>query len=106
MGLSFFTYTLHNEEHAIELIQQTLKLTRSIDYFKLKDIDFYLLFLACYLHDISMVVHPNLEDFKTDANTIDTIFTEYILEDSSEKKIPKALLLKYFKKVFSFLKMR
>lgn len=96
-------YTLHNEEHAIELIQQTLKLTRAIDYFKLKDIDFYLLFLACYLHDISMVVHPNLEDFKTDANTSDTIFTEYILEDSSEKKIDtKALLLKYFKKVFSF----
>lgn len=96
-------YTLHNEEHAIELIQQTLKLTRAIDYFKLKDIDFYLLFLTCYLHDISMVVHPNLEDFKTEAATSDNIFTEYILEDSSPKKIDtKALLLKYFKKVFSF----
>ncbi|MFV0586905.1 reverse transcriptase domain-containing protein [Bacteroides reticulotermitis] len=96
-------YTLHNEEHAIELIQQTLKLTRAIDYFKLKDIDFYLLFLACYLHDISMVVHPNLEDFKTEIATSDNIFTEYILEKTSAKKIDtKALLLKYFKKVFSF----
>lgn len=96
-------YTLHNEEHAIELIQQTLKLTRAIDYFRLKDIDFYLLFLACYLHDISMVVHPNLDDFKTETNASDTIFTEYILENSSTKKIDtKTLLLKYFKKVFSF----
>ena len=96
-------YTLHNEEHAIELIQQTLKLTRAIDYFRLKDIDFYLLFLACYLHDISMVVHPNLDDFKTETSASDTIFTEYILEDYSTKKVDtKTLLLKYFKKVFSF----
>lgn len=96
-------YTLHNEEHAIELIQHTLKLTRAIDYFKLKDIDFYLLFLACYLHDISMVVHPNLDDFKAETNASDTIFTEYILEDPLTNKIDtKTLLLKYFKKVFSF----
>ena len=26
----------------------------------LKDIDFYILFLASYLHDISMVIHPDL----------------------------------------------
>lgn len=54
------SYTLHNEEHAVTLITKSLELTNRIDYFVLKDIDFYILFLACYLHDISMVIHPDL----------------------------------------------
>lgn len=54
------SYTLHNEEHAVTLIIKSLELTNRIDYFVLKDIDFYILFLACYLHDISMVIHPDL----------------------------------------------
>lgn len=47
------TYTLHNEEHAVTLIDKSLELTNRIDYFVLKDIDYYILFLACYLHDIA-----------------------------------------------------
>lgn len=54
------SYTLHNEEHAVTLITKSLELTNRIDYFVLKDIDYYILFLACYLHDISMVIHPDL----------------------------------------------
>lgn len=54
------SYTLHNEEHAVTLITKSLELTNRIDYFELKDVDFYILFLACYLHDISMVIHPDL----------------------------------------------
>ena len=54
------SYTLHNEEHAVTLITKSLELTNRIDYFELKDIDFYILFLACYLHDISMVIHPDM----------------------------------------------
>ena len=54
------SYTLHDEEHAVTLIRKTLELTNRIDYFVLKDVDFYILFLACYLHDISMVIHPDL----------------------------------------------
>ena len=54
------SYTLHNEEHAVTLITKSLELTNRIDYFVLKDIDFYILFLACYLHDISMVIHPDM----------------------------------------------
>lgn len=54
------SYTLHNEEHAVTLITKSLELTNRIDYFVLKNIDFYILFLACYLHDISMVIHPDL----------------------------------------------
>ena len=54
------SYTLHNEEHAVTLITKSLELTNRIDYFVLKDIDFYILFLACYLHDISLVIHPDM----------------------------------------------
>lgn len=54
------SYTLHNEEHAVTLITKSLFLTNRIDYFVLKDVDFYILFLACYLHDISMVIHPDM----------------------------------------------
>lgn len=54
------SYTLHNEEHAVTLITKSLELTNRIDYFVLKDVDFYILFLACYLHDISMVIHPDM----------------------------------------------
>ena len=54
------SYTLHNEEHAVTLITKSVELTNRIDYFVLKDVDFYILFLACYLHDISMVIHPDM----------------------------------------------
>lgn len=54
------SYTLHNEEHAVTLIDRSLELTNRIDYFALKNVDYYILFLACYLHDISMVIHPDL----------------------------------------------
>lgn len=61
------SYTLHNEEHAVTLIRKTLELTNRIDYFVLKDVDFYILFLACYLHDISMVIHPDLGRLSSEA---------------------------------------
>ena len=53
-------YTLHNEEHAVTLINKSVDLTNRIDYFSLKDVDYFILFIACYLHDISMVIHPDL----------------------------------------------
>lgn len=54
------TYTLHNEEHAVTLVKQSLHLIKTIDYFSLKSLDYYILFLSCYLHDISMVLHPDM----------------------------------------------
>ena len=57
------SYTLHNEEHAVTLIKWIVKLVNAIDYFNIKSTDYYILFLACYLHDISMVIHPPLDDF-------------------------------------------
>ena len=56
-------YTLHNQDHAITLIRQSLKLVKHIDYLGLKQYDFFVLFLACYLHDISMVINPQLKTF-------------------------------------------
>lgn len=57
------SYTLHNEEHAVKLIILSMEIIRRIDYFQLKQLDYYILFLACYLHDISMVIHPDLQRF-------------------------------------------
>lgn len=54
------SYTLHNEEYAVMLIIKSQKLTNRMDYFVLKEVDYYILFIACYLHDISMVIHPEL----------------------------------------------
>lgn len=54
------SYTLHNEEHAVTLINQSVHIVKTIDYLTLKPIDYYILFLSCYLHDISMVVHPDM----------------------------------------------
>lgn len=60
-----YSYTLHNEEHAVTLINKSVELTNRIDYFNLKDTDYYILFLACYLHDISMVIHPDLHELSS-----------------------------------------
>lgn len=61
-------YTLHNHEHAINLIKNVIRLVNNVDYLNLKSNDFFLLFNACYLHDISMVIHPNVALFN-DSNT-------------------------------------
>lgn len=61
-------YTLHNHEHAINLIKNVVRLVNNVDFLNLKANDFFLLFNACYLHDISMVIHPNIASFN-DSNT-------------------------------------
>lgn len=56
-------YTLHNAEHSITLIRKCLELTTACGYFKLTSTEFYILFLSCYLHDISMVTYPDINSF-------------------------------------------
>lgn len=58
------SYTLHNEDHAVKLIKLSVDIIKRIDYLQLKRIDFYILFMACYLHDLSMVIHPDLQVFR------------------------------------------
>lgn len=56
-------YTLHNAEHSITLIRKCIELTTACGYFKLTSTEFYILFLSCYLHDISMASYPDINSF-------------------------------------------
>lgn len=70
------SYTLHNEEHALTLIGKSCELIRNIDYLRLKKVDFFILFLSCYLHDISMVIHPNLHEINYDTPDSKVLLTD------------------------------
>lgn len=72
-------YTLHNHEHAIELIKASHKLTQTINYFSIKEIDYYILFMSCYLHDISMVKYPDLKStfLKGDLEASNIIYSNF-----------------------------
>lgn len=77
------SYTLHNEDHAVTVIRKAVDLVGKIQYLSLKKADFYLVFLAAYLHDISMVIHPDLKSINksrevlTDAmRKVQSFFTE------------------------------
>ena len=78
------SYTLHDEEHAVTLIRKTLELTNRIDYFVLKDVDFYILFLACYLHDISMVIHPDLGRLNSESGQNIVLISDIIAQMKEE----------------------
>lgn len=56
-------YTLHNAEHSITLIRKCIDLTTACGYFKLSSTEYYILFLSCYLHDISMASYPDINSF-------------------------------------------
>lgn len=56
-------YTLHNQSHAIELIENTNRIMKSVDFLKVSKMDYYILYAACYLHDIAMVLYPNYDKF-------------------------------------------
>ena len=58
-----YFYTLHNQDHAIELIKNIVKFIKSVDFIQISNYDYFLLFNACYLHDISMVKYPDLYTF-------------------------------------------
>lgn len=75
-----YFYTLHNQEHAIALIRNIVKLIHGIGFLKISSLDFYILFLACYLHDISMVKIPALDAFLIDREEGDNIAWEHLSE--------------------------
>ena len=78
------SYTLHNEEHAVTMINKSLELINRIDYFTLKDVDYYVLFLACYLHDISMVIHPDLGGLSSAKGKNEILISE-LMADMKER---------------------
>lgn len=71
-------YTLHNQEHAINLIKNVIRLVNNVDFLNLKTNDFFLLFNACYLHDISMVIHPNVATFNDSSIKSEQIISKWI----------------------------
>jgi len=112
------SYTLHNEEHAVTLINKSLELINRIDYFVLKDVDYYILFLACYLHDISMVIHPDLgllnsakgknevliSELMTEMKKITTVFFKLDNEDRTNSRVKSAgqFIVNVFNKVYEY----
>lgn len=96
-----YFYTLHNQEHAIDLIKNSIEMVRAINYFKLKKIDYFILFAACYLHDISMVSIPDLDTFQRDIKETNMISVEFSDELDKENlrdhKYVKKMLTGYYK---------
>lgn len=72
-----YFYTLHNQEHSIELIKRTVSICKVIDYFQIKREDYYILFLCCYLHDVSMAIQPKIDSFTADNEQTDIISSEF-----------------------------
>lgn len=104
-----YFYTLHNQEHAVDLIQNSLKIIRAIDYIDISKNDYYVLFIACYLHDISMVTFPDLDSIQSGAFESNKIYSDFVkkireeLKNSNLAKRPvKRLLKEYYLKVDSF----
>lgn len=104
-----YFYTLHNQEHAVDLIQNSLKIIRAIDYIDISKNDYYVLFIACYLHDISMVTFPDLDSIQSGAFESNKIYSDFVkkireeLKNSNLAKQPvKKLLKEYYLKVDSF----
>ena len=108
-----YFYTLHNQEHAVDLVQNTVKLVRAIDYIDIKKNDYYILFIACYLHDISMVTFPFLDAIQDSSYESDEIYTNFINDvrkslngDNLSDKSVKKMLKDYYLKVDEFYENR
>lgn len=104
-----YFYTLHNQEHAIDLIKNVIKLIHTFDYFKISSLDYYIIFLACYLHDIAMVKIPAFDSFLLDQEEADQItldFEQSMLQKQMEGLYDfgelKGLLVQVYHKMDTF----
>lgn len=104
-----YFYTLHNQEHAVDLILNSIKILHAIDYIDISKNDYYVLFIACYLHDISMVTLPSLDAIQSGGYENDKIYSDFVkdirnqMENSNlaKKEILK-LLKDYYMRIDSF----
>lgn len=93
-----YFYTLHNQEHAVDLVKNIIKIVKIFSYFKISNYDFYVLFIACYLHDISMVRIASENDFLLDKGESETITTDLEMKWDSSKstgEVKKAIVETY-----------
>lgn len=109
-----YFYTLHNEEHAIELIKAVVSFTKNVDFLQIGQMDYYILFISCYLHDVSMVLHPDLiKEFNNEHNLDAKKITSSFVYDFAkitkknlyliDTKDLRELLVQYFGKIDNFL---
>lgn len=86
--LTFFT--LHNQEHSIELIQNYMKLSpKLLNRFSLDKDEKFILFSACYLHDIGMLKGLSTKELYDLKNTKLIEFYEDVSKYFNEIKIIK-----------------
>lgn len=85
-------YTLHNQEHALTLIKNVVRLINNIDFLNLKAYDYFLLFQACYLHDISMVIHPNIASFNETDSGADQLVSKWLMNISETNQNIKEII--------------
>ncbi len=93
-----YFYTLHNQEHAVDLVKNIIKIMKTFSYFRITNYDYYLLFNACYLHDISMVRIASSNDFLLDTDSSNKIVTkleEKWLKSHSVEEIRSAIVETY-----------
>jgi hypothetical protein len=98
-----YFYTLHNEEHSVELIFQSLKLEKYLNFLSLKSTDYFYLFSACYLHDISMVIYPDVYSFvsddKEEMQYCTNLRKELLTWDKKDYTLLKNIILDNYKEV-------
>lgn len=99
-----YFYTLHNQEHAVDLVKNIIKIVKTFSYLRITSYDYYLLFIACYLHDISMVRIASANDFLLDEDISDEIVTDFIIEKDKNGDIGevKKQIVEIYKKVDEF----
>ncbi len=95
-----YFYTLHNQEHSVELIKNCILLGKVFKNLNVSSYNYYILFISCYLHDISMVKIADEKDFLIEnekTKEIVDILNSYneIKTDSDKKK----LIIKIYKEV-------
>lgn len=102
-------YTLHNQEHAVTLIRLCIRWLHAISFFELKKIDYFVLFSACYLHDISMVTLPKPEQFYAEKDAVaDEIFTTISdkFRSTEQPEVTKKDLYKTYQRIDEFFEQK
>jgi len=102
-------YTLHNQEHAVTLIRLCIRWLHAVSFFVLKKIDYFVLFAACYLHDISMVTLPKPEQFYMGRDAAaDEIFTAIAdkFKSAKQPKVTKKDLYKTYQRIDEFFERK
>lgn len=103
-----YFYTLHNQEHAVDLVKNIIKIVKTVSYIKITHYDYYLLFLSCYLHDISMVRIASKNDFILDEEESDMIVTsaEMSLKNCDNSSEVKHVIYETYKNVDDFFEKK